>query len=68
MSSVEQHCITCGVGEESARFERCVACGRIFCPDCAYRAAGRRYCSAQCARNFFYGEDPDDDENDAVPD
>jgi len=64
MSSVERRCIGCGKSEETERLERCVACGRDFCPDCAYRAAGRRTCSAQCARNFFYGEE-DDDENDA---
>ena len=66
MSSVERRCIGCGDSEETERLERCVACGRDFCPDCAYRAAGRRYCSGQCARNFFYGEE-DDDEDDASP-
>jgi len=65
MSSVERRCIGCGKSEETERLERCVACGRDFCSDCAYRATGRRYCSAQCARNFFYGEEEDDDENDA---
>jgi hypothetical protein len=64
----ERRCIGCEAGEETTRLERCIACGRDFCPDCAYRAAGRRYCSAQCARNFFYGDSDDDDENDAVPD
>ena len=67
MSSVERRCIGCGQSEETERLERCIACGRDFCPDCAYRAAGRRYCSAQCARDFFYG-DADDDEDDAGSD
>ncbi len=67
MSSAERRCIGCGNSEEMERLERCIACGRDFCPDCAYRAAGRRYCSGQCARNFFYG-DTDDDEDDATPD
>jgi hypothetical protein len=64
MSSVERRCIGCGDSEETARLEHCIACGRDFCPDCAYRAAGRRYCSPKCARDFFYG-DSDDDEDDA---
>jgi hypothetical protein len=64
---VERACIGCGESEETARLERCVACGRDFCPDCACKFGGRRYCSPQCARDFFYGED-DDDENDASPD
>jgi len=68
MSSVERRCIGCQQNEEAVRLEHCVACGRDFCADCAYRAAGRRYCSAQCARNFFYGDDDDDDENDAAAD
>jgi hypothetical protein len=64
MSYVEgRHCVRCGEPEESALLERCVACGKEFCVECAYRATGRRFCSGECARAFFYG-DQDDDEND----
>ncbi|MEA2345481.1 MAG: hypothetical protein QOF63_3650 [Thermoanaerobaculia bacterium] len=64
MSDVEgRQCIRCGVAEGAALLERCVACGNYFCADCAYRATGRRFCSSECARAFFYG-DGDDDEND----
>ena len=68
MSTVgEPRCIGCGDTEETARLERCVACGKTFCPDCAYKATGRRFCSSNCAREFFYGE-ADDDEDDAAAD
>ena len=63
----ERRCIGCGESEETVRLERCVACGRDYCADCAYRAGGRRYCSAPCARAYFYG-DEDDDEDDAGTD
>jgi len=62
MSTLERRCIGCEETEETARLERCVTCGRDFCGDCAYRATGRRFCSGECARAFFYG-DEDDDEN-----
>jgi len=64
MSDVEgRQCIRCGVAEGAALLDRCVACGKYFCADCAYRATGRRFCSHECARAFFYG-DGDDDESD----
>jgi len=65
MSSLERRCIHCGETEETVRLDRCVVCGRDFCPDCGYRATGRRFCTAECARAFFYG-DEDDDENDGL--
>jgi len=67
MSYVEgRQCTGCGVAEENALLERCLACGKYFCADCAYRATGRRFCSAECARAFFYGES-DDYEGDDTP-
>jgi hypothetical protein len=58
-------CTACGDSDEMARLEKCPVCGKLFCPDCAYRATGRRFCNPDCARTYFYGdiddEDPDDD-------
>jgi hypothetical protein len=66
MSDVEgRQCIRCGVAEGAALLERCVACGKYFCADCTYRATGRRFCSAECARAFFYGDSDDDESDDA---
>ena len=48
-----------------ARLERCPICAKYFCSDCAVRGAGRRFCSPDCARNYFFHGDEDDDENDA---
>jgi len=62
MSSIqERKCIGCGDTEELARLERCPICGKDVCPDCAHRAVGRRFCSPDCARTFFYGDLDDDD-------
>ncbi|HEV7484831.1 MAG TPA: hypothetical protein VGQ65_04060 [Thermoanaerobaculia bacterium] len=61
-----RQCIRCGVAEEAALLERCVACGKYFCADCAYRATGRRFDSAECARAFFYGDGDDDESDDAA--
>jgi hypothetical protein len=60
----ERVCVGCGDTEEFARLERCSICQKSFCNDCAYRSAGRRFCSTVCARTFFYG-DLDDDNEDA---
>jgi hypothetical protein len=61
-STLDRKCVICGDGEDVARLELCVICRRDFCTDCSYRSVGRRFCSANCARTFFYGE-TDDDEN-----
>lgn len=68
MASLERKCITCGDTEELASLERCVACGRDFCSDCAHRALGRRFCTANCAKAFFYGDSDDDDQGLEPPD
>ena len=62
MSSIEERvCLRCGMSPENEPLERCVMCGRSYCLDCSYRATGRRFCSVECARQFFYG-DSDEDE------
>jgi len=60
----ERLCSTCADTEEMAHLDRCVVCGRWFCPDCSYKAMGRRFCSQNCSIQYYYGE-IDDDENDA---
>jgi hypothetical protein len=59
----ERRCAACDQTEETERLERCVVCGKWFCPDCAYKASGRRFCSQHCSVQFYYG-DIDDDEDD----
>lgn len=63
-STTPQVCVHCGETEEEARLERCGLCLKAFCPDCAYKATGRRFCSADCARAFFYGDNDDDEDVD----
>ncbi|MEA2572275.1 MAG: hypothetical protein QOI24_4276 [Acidobacteriota bacterium] len=58
---ISRACTVCGETDETARLEHCPVCRKDFCPDCAYRGTGRRFCSDVCARTFFYG-DIDDDE------
>jgi hypothetical protein len=62
-----RQCVRCGDPEGTALLERCVACGKYFCADCSYRATGRRFDSAECARAYFYG-DSDDYESDDTSD
>ena len=59
-------CKGCGVTEEKIRLESCAMCHSLFCADCAQRAGfGRRYCSTECTRAYYFaGEVEDDDEND----
>ena len=65
----ERRCIGCGNTEEEAHLERCMVCGKWFCPDCAFKQTGRRFCSGGCARDFFWGdyEDEDDTEKKKPP-
>ena len=48
------------------RLEACVMCHSFFCADCAHRAGfGRKYCSTECTRAYYFaGEPEDDDEHD----
>ena len=60
----ERVCIKCGVTDEQARLEQCHVCYRFFCPDCAHRAGfGRRFCSPECGRAYYFTGEPDDDED-----
>lgn len=56
-------CVGCGDTEEMARLEICGICRSTFCPDCTHRAFGRRFCSQQCARAYYFAGDTDDDES-----
>jgi hypothetical protein len=60
---ISRACSACGETEETARLEVCPVCRKDFCPDCAYRGTGRRFCGGDCARTFFYGDIDDDDED-----
>ena len=62
--SSERVCVGCGDTEDQAHLEHCPICMRWYCADCAHRAGqGRRFCSADCARTYYFG-DADDDEAD----
>lgn len=61
----ERRCVGCGDTQAEAHLERCQVCGKWFCPDCAYKQTGRRFCSSDCARAFFW-EGIDDDDEDPV--
>jgi hypothetical protein len=64
MEIADRVCVGCGAGEDAARLEVCGICHRLFCADCAHRAAfGRRFCSTECARAYYFAGDPDDDED-----
>lgn len=63
METPERICIGCGTGEETVHLEMCGVCRRFFCADCVHRAAfGRKFCSADCARAYYFSGEPDDDD------
>ena len=65
----ERICVGCGDTEEQAKLEPCPVCYRSFCADCAHRGGfGRKFCSVECGRAYYFSGDPDDDENDAADD
>jgi hypothetical protein len=64
VSERERVCVGCSRAEELVRLEPCVICGRYFCADCAHRAGfGRKFCSPECTRAYYFTGEPDDDED-----
>ena len=60
----DRTCVGCGAGEDVARLETCPVCSRNFCPDCAHKAGfGRRFCSPDCVRSYYFTGELDDDED-----
>jgi len=59
----ERHCLVCGETQAQVHLERCLVCGKYFCPDHAFKRTGRRFCSAGCARDFFWGVGDEEDED-----
>lgn len=60
----ERVCIVCGADGEVVRLELCFICGRGYCIDCAFRTTfGRRFCSSECGRAYYFTGELDDDEN-----
>ena len=67
--SEERVCVNCGASEETARLDQCIICRKPYCPDCSYKAGhGRRFCSAECARAYYFAGETDDDEVDELDD
>jgi len=65
----ERVCKGCGIAEEKMRLEACVMCHSFFCADCAHRAGfGRKYCSTECTRAYYFAGEPEDDDEDADDD
>jgi hypothetical protein len=63
MSTVEKVCRVCGESEEMVRLELCGICSRYFCSNCAHRAfGGRRFCSPECAKAYYFFGEPDDED------
>jgi hypothetical protein len=57
-------CVHCAKTPAEAQLERCGICAKYFCPDCAQRAVGgRRFCSAQCAKGYYFHGEPDEFED-----
>ena len=60
----ERLCVGCGDTDEASRLEVCGVCRRFFCADCAFRGGfGRKFCSPECGRAYYFGGDEDDDED-----
>lgn len=61
----ERQCVICDTAGEFSLLERCIVCSRYYCPDCAFRGYGRRFCTEKCGRTYFCGDEDDDGTDDA---
>ena len=62
--ATEPVCVGCGDSEAKAHLQVCTMCARHFCHDCAYKAGfGRRFCSSECGRAYYFTGESDDDED-----
>jgi hypothetical protein len=67
--SPERVCVGCNDTEEMAHLEMCSICNRFYCADCAYKGGfGRKFCSAECGRAWYFTGDNDDDEDASADD
>jgi hypothetical protein len=65
MSILDRICKTCGISSEIAQLEKCGVCSKYFCADCAHRAfGGRKFCTPECARGYYFQGEVDDDDED----
>jgi hypothetical protein len=65
----ERSCWSCGDTEGEAHLDRCMVCGKWFCVEHSFKQTGRRFCAAGCARDFFWGMDEaeaDDEDDDTT--
>ena len=61
---LERVCVGCGDSEEEVRLEACGICSHLFCAGCAHKAGyGRRFCSSECTRAYYFAGEPDDDDS-----
>ena len=50
-------CVACEASEEIVVLEKCRMCFRFFCPDCAHKTRGARFCSVACGEMFMHGDE-----------
>jgi hypothetical protein len=43
-----------------------MVCGKWFCLEHSFKQTGRRFCAAACARDFFWGMDEADEDDDTT--
>ena len=60
----DRNCKVCNASSEIMALEKCGVCAKYFCAECAHRAyGGRKFCSPECARNYYFYGEMDDDED-----
>jgi hypothetical protein len=53
------NCSVCQRSDLEITLHKCPICFKLVCEDCAKREYGRTFCSANCAQQFFFGDDED---------
>jgi hypothetical protein len=50
-------CTFCQKSDQDVRLNKCPICFKWVCDDCSRRDYGRAFCSAGCAKQFFFGDE-----------
>jgi hypothetical protein len=60
LKPIMANCSKCSEAPKILRLVKCVTCFKPVCEKCVVRRYAKTFCSSDCAKNFFFDLDEDD--------